>query len=234
MFIRLALAIAALTSAIGCKSTGGHGGGGWGHTSSGGGGHSWGGGGGGGGGSHVASSGGSHTSSSSSSSYASPSLHHSGGSHASAGSSAGLHARIPWSSTPSAYTPPPLHGSGSPHGHPTVAVVSRSGGKSRSEAGEGVRTVDDIVAAVIETMPDVLESAIATDLETDAVVDGDADNPVYSPDPTSPIVDPCLSCPFEESCGTCEGYAGYACRDAAAGALARCESTAPPNAPPAS
>jgi hypothetical protein len=45
--------------------------------------------------------------------------------------------------------------------------------------------------------------------------------------------DPCVVCPFEDDCGACVGYAGYACVASPAGAPGRCESSAPPDAPPA-
>src|SRR6185295_7782222 len=56
--------------------------------------------------------------------------------------------------------------------------------------------------------------------------------------PTQPVMirpsnDPCEICPLDVECGVCAGYAGYACVTSPAGALARCESSAPPDAEPA-
>jgi hypothetical protein len=48
--------------------------------------------------------------------------------------------------------------------------------------------------------------------------------------PPAGAADPCLICPLDAECGECVGYAGYACVESPAGALGRCESSAPPDA----
>ena len=87
--------------------------------------------------------------------------------------------------------------------------------------------VGDLVGAAIENF---IEAAAFTG-QTQADDDREDARPVTDLD--GPLFDPCVECPLEDPCGMCVGYADYACRETIKGVLARCESTAPPNARPA-
>jgi len=99
----------------------------------------------------------------------------------------------------------------------TAPVVARA-------AAHTAPTVLRATEAVVEVAADAILSApIELDLGPGAVA-----LPAMPPGAD----DPCQTCPVDD-CGACAGYAGYACVASPAGALARCESSAPPDAPPA-
>jgi hypothetical protein len=93
-----------------------------------------------------------------------------------------------------------------------------------------------IARGVAHTAPTVLRASEAA-LETAAVVlpppvpEFDLDLPIQTLPPRE--IDPCQTCPIDVECGVCAGFAGYASVVSPAGALARCESSAPPDAPQA-
>jgi hypothetical protein len=100
---------------------------------------------------------------------------------------------------------------------------------------KGVGTVGGAVArGVAHTAPSVLrateavvetaaEIALSPDVEIAITVDASPQHPV--------MLDPCEVCPVDVDCDACTGFAGYACLPSPAGASARCESSAPPDAP---
>jgi hypothetical protein len=123
-------------------------------------------------------------------------------------------------------------------------------GKVAAGAAHGVARVAPAVArGMAKTAPVVARAAARTAPSvlraTEAVVEVAADAILSTPielDLGPGIValpavppgadDPCQTCPVDD-CGACAGYAGYACVASPAGALARCESSAPPDAAPA-
>jgi hypothetical protein len=80
-----------------------------------------------------------------------------------------------------------------------------------------LRATEAIAEAAIMMTPDVVVIAPAEAAAPAAVTSSD----------------PCIACPLDADCGMCVGYAGYACVTSPAGALGRCESSAPPDAEPA-
>jgi hypothetical protein len=114
---------------------------------------------------------------------------------------------------------------GAAHAAPAVARgVAHAGGAIAKGVVRSTPTVLRATEAVIETAADV-----AWAMTPDVVIDVGAR--VEAPLPAGPD-DPCQACPVDD-CGACTGYAGYACVASPAGALAHCESSAPPDAPPA-
>ena len=106
--------------------------------------------------------------------------------------------------------------------------------KATPAIAKGVARVGGAVATgVVRATPEVLRTtaavgeALATSSEFWMAV------PIEVAPPAG-ASDPCLICPLDAECGECAGYAGYACIESPAGALGRCESSAPPNAEPAS
>jgi hypothetical protein len=111
------------------------------------------------------------------------------------------------------------------HAAPAVARgVGHAGGAIAYGVVRSTPTVLRATEAVIETAADV-----AWAMTPDVVIDVGARIEAPLPGGTD---DPCQTCPVDD-CGACTGYAGYACVASPAGALARCESSAPPDAPPA-
>jgi hypothetical protein len=111
------------------------------------------------------------------------------------------------------------------HAAPAVARgVAHAGGAIAQGVVRSTPTVLRATEAVIETAADV---ALSTPIEFD-LGPGAVALPAMPPGAD----DPCQTCPVDD-CGACAGYAGYACVASPAGALARCESSAPPDAPPA-
>jgi len=111
------------------------------------------------------------------------------------------------------------------HAAPAVARgVAHASGAIAKGVVRSTPTVLRATEAVIETAADV-----AWAMTPDVVIDVGAS--VEAPLPAGPD-DPCQACPVDD-CGACTGYAGYACVTSPAGALAHCESSAPPDAPPA-
>jgi len=113
------------------------------------------------------------------------------------------------------------------HAAPAVARgVGHAGGAIARVAAHSTPTVLRATEAVIETAAEVAWSQ-PTAIEIDL-------GPRVQPPPgaRSGADDPCQTCPVDD-CGACAGYAGYACVASPAGALARCESSAPPDALPA-
>lgn len=95
-----------------------------------------------------------------------------------------------------------------------------------AQVGNAVaRTVARTAPAALQVGEVMLQTAIAQQLEFEIPVDTSSHAPV--------LTDPCQVCPLDSDCEACVGYAGYACLASPAGALARCESSAPPDAPPA-
>jgi hypothetical protein len=111
------------------------------------------------------------------------------------------------------------------HAAPAIARgTAHAGGAIASGVAHATPSVLRATEAVIETAADVV---LSTPIEIEV-------GPGIMP-PPSPRVgddDPCQACSLDD-CGVCVGYAGYACVAAPAGALAHCESSAPPDAPPA-
>ena len=112
------------------------------------------------------------------------------------------------------------------HAAPAVARgAAHAGGAIARGVVRSTPTVLRATEAVIETAAEVAW-AMPTEIEVD--LGGQAVAiPAARPDD-----DPCQTCPVDD-CGACTGYAGYACVTSPAGALAHCESSAPPDAPPA-
>jgi hypothetical protein len=112
------------------------------------------------------------------------------------------------------------------HAAPAVARgVAHASGAVAKGVVRSTPTVLRATEAVIETAAEVAW-AMPTEIEVDL-------GPGVGPPPGArPGDDPCQTCPVDD-CGACTGYAGYACVASPAGALARCESSAPPDAPPA-
>jgi hypothetical protein len=105
--------------------------------------------------------------------------------------------------------------------------------KATPVIAKGVAQVGGTVArGVVRATPTVLRTtasvaeAIATSPDVWIAVPVEVAPPAGSSDP-------CLICPVDAECGECAGYAGYACVESPAGALGRCESSAPPDAEPA-
>lgn len=100
---------------------------------------------------------------------------------------------------------------------------------------KGVGTVGGAVASgVVHAAPTVLRATEAV-IETAAEVALSPDVEIVIPVEASPqqpaMIDPCEVCPVDVDCDACVGFAGYACLPSPAGASARCESSAPPDAP---
>jgi hypothetical protein len=100
------------------------------------------------------------------------------------------------------------------------------------------RGASAVARGVVRTAPaalQVAQAAAQATIESTMVpeftwdISTDAQAGVHDSD----VVDPCDVCPLDVECGACVGYAGYACVAAPAGLLARCASSAPPDAPPA-
>ena len=105
--------------------------------------------------------------------------------------------------------------------------------KATPVIAKGVAQVGGAVArGVVRATPEVLRTtasvaeALATSSDFWMAVPIEVAPPAGSSDP-------CLICPLDAECGECVGYAGYACVESPAGALGRCESSAPPDAEPA-
>ena len=121
-----------------------------------------------------------------------------------------------------------------------VPAVARGMAKAAPAVTRGVAHAGGAVArGVAHTAPTVLRATEAV-VETAAdaawtLPDVEVGGPVAIEETVGPpgSEDPCQACPLEVECGVCAGYAGYACLPSPAGALARCESSAPPDAPPA-
>jgi hypothetical protein len=110
------------------------------------------------------------------------------------------------------------------HAAPAIARgTAHAGGAIASGVAHVTPSVLRATEAVIETAAEVV---LSTPIEIEL-------GPAIAP-PSPPVGDddPCQACSLDD-CGVCVGYAGYACVAAPAGALAHCESSAPPDAPPA-
>ena len=99
-------------------------------------------------------------------------------------------------------------------------------------AAGAARAVPDIARGVARATPTVLRTAasVAEVMATSGEFEIGAPIEVA---PGTTMSDPCQICPSDEDCGACAGFAGYACVESPAGALGRCESSAPPDAEPA-
>lgn len=114
-------------------------------------------------------------------------------------------------------------------------------GKATAVAARGAAHAGGAIArGVVHAAPSVLRATEAV-VQTAAVVawsmPPEIEINVGSGDgaPPSSLAgddDPCRACALDD-CGVCVGYAGYACVTSPAGAIAHCESSAPPDAPPA-
>lgn len=116
-------------------------------------------------------------------------------------------------------------GKGVAHAAPAVARgAAHAGGAIASGVAHATPSVLRATEAVVETAADVI---LSTPIEIEI-------GPGVQAPPSSGVADddPCQACSLDD-CGVCVGYAGYACVAAPAGALAHCESSAPPDAPPA-
>lgn len=114
------------------------------------------------------------------------------------------------------------------HAAPAVARgVAHAGGAIAHGVVRSTPTVLRATEAVVETAAEVAWST-PTEIEIDL-------GPAGEVPPSAPPVsdDPCQTCPTDD-CGACAGFAGYACVESPARALARCESSAPPDALPVS
>jgi hypothetical protein len=89
------------------------------------------------------------------------------------------------------------------------------------------RTAPDVLRATEAVVEVAAEAVLSTPIELDL-----GPGAVALPAAPPGADDPCHTCPVDD-CGACAGYAGYACVASPAGALAHCESSAPPDAPPA-
>jgi hypothetical protein len=111
------------------------------------------------------------------------------------------------------------------HAAPAVARgAAHAGGAIASGVAHAAPSVLRATEAVVETAAEVAWS-MPTEIEFDLGPGGVAP-------PSAGDDDPCRACSLDD-CGVCVGYAGYACVAAPAGALAHCESSAPPDAAPA-
>lgn len=119
-----------------------------------------------------------------------------------------------------------------------MSGLGRGLGHVASGAARGVAHAGGAVAqGVARTTPAVLqasEAVVETAIEVALTTPPEIVIEAAPPPPLSlQSADPCQTCPFDNDCGACAGYAGYACLASPAGAPARCESSAPPDAPPA-
>jgi hypothetical protein len=110
-------------------------------------------------------------------------------------------------------------------------VVAKGVAKAAPVIAKGVaRAAPVVVHGVAHAAPRALRVAGAI---AEASVTSPSFTVVVPATPTSLPPDPCYACPLDD-CEACAGYAGYACLVSPPGAPARCESSAPPDAAPAS
>jgi len=102
-----------------------------------------------------------------------------------------------------------------------------------AQAGPAIaKGVAQVGGALARTAPSVVAASESV-LEAALSVPPEFEFGAVAPVRVSVNGDPCGACPLDAECGECVGYAGYACLASPAGALARCESSAPPDAAPA-
>jgi hypothetical protein len=111
--------------------------------------------------------------------------------------------------------------------HAAPAVARGMAKAAPAVAHVAARTAPDVLRATEAVVEVAAEAVLATPIEID-LGPGAVAVPAVAPGAD----DPCQACSLDD-CGVCVGYAGYACVASPAGALARCESSAPPDAPPA-
>ena len=123
-------------------------------------------------------------------------------------------------------------------GHAAAGVAHGVAHAAPAVARGMARTAPVVARAAAHTAPTVLRATEAVvEVAADAILSAPIEldlgpGAVALPAMPPGADDPCQTCPVDD-CGACAGYAGYACVASPAGALARCESSAPPDAPPA-
>lgn len=96
-------------------------------------------------------------------------------------------------------------------------AIAHGAAKAAPAVGNGLIHTS---AAALDIGETVAEAMLLTPMNVDLVERIEPVTPV--------VVDPCIDCPLDDACETCAGFADQACAVSPAGALARCESTAPP------
>lgn len=112
--------------------------------------------------------------------------------------------------------------------HAAPAVAHGMARAAPVVAHVAARTAPDVLRATEAVVEVAAEAMLSTPIELDL-----GPRAVALPAVPPGADDPCQACSLDD-CGVCIGYAGYACVASPAGALAHCESSAPPDAPPAS
>jgi hypothetical protein len=103
-------------------------------------------------------------------------------------------------------------------------ALARSVGTVGGAVARGVvHTAPSVLRATEAVVETAAEVALSPDVEIVIRADASPEHPV--------MLDPCEACPVDVDCDACAGFAGYACLPSPAGANARCESSAPPDAP---
>ena len=111
--------------------------------------------------------------------------------------------------------------------HAAPAVAHGMAKAAPAVAHVAARTAPDVLRATEAVVEVAAEAVLSTPIELDL-----GPGAVAVPAAPPGADDPCQACSLDD-CGVCVGYAGYACVASPAGALAHCESSAPPDAPPA-
>jgi hypothetical protein len=105
--------------------------------------------------------------------------------------------------------------------------AAHAGGAIASGAARAAPSVLRATEAVVETAVEIAWESLPPAIDIEIGPEG-----VPPPSSRPGDDDPCQACSLDD-CGVCVGYAGYACVASPAGAIAHCESSAPPDAPPA-
>jgi hypothetical protein len=117
---------------------------------------------------------------------------------------------------------------GAAHAAPAIArATAHAGGAIASGVARSAPSVLRATEAVVETAAEIAWESLPPAIDFEIGPEG-----VAPPSARPYDDDPCQACSLDD-CGVCVGYAGYACVASPAGAIAHCESSAPPDAPPA-